>query len=64
MIRKNFHEYLFSQQNPDDIYSQYRQQKKIMHDRIIRREAEKQIKELSAEAFKKVIEDILNPKKL
>lgn len=26
MFRKNFHEYLFSQQEQDDIYSKYRQQ--------------------------------------
>ena len=62
LIRKNFHEYLFSQQEPNDIHSIYRQQKKSMYDRLENQAAANHLKPLSEKALKEAIQEIINIK--
>lgn len=62
MFRKNFHEYLFSQQEPNDIHSIYRQQKEAIYDRLENQAAEKHLKPLSEKALKEAIQEVIDIK--
>lgn len=62
MIRKNFHEYLFSLQEPDDIYSMYRQHRKNIYEKFQHRSSENHVKHLTEKALKEAIKEIFNAK--
>ena len=62
LVRKNFHEYLLSQQDPNDIYTLYGQQKKTMHDRLENQAVANHLKPLTEKALKEAIQEIINIK--
>lgn len=64
MFRKSFHEYLFSKQDPEDIYYKYREHRKKMLETVHKAATTKEIEvaclPVVAKALQKEINNILN----